>query len=818
MNTDRNLILSPLPEARPPYFALLLISAAALAFEVLLMRLFSIIQWHHFAYMIISLALLGYGASGTLMSIFGDRLAAHFTTTFAACSLLFGSSALGCFLITQQLPFNTLEIAWNLSQWGYLLLSYLLLFTPFFFAALCIGLSFIRFKRCISKIYAFDLIGAGCGALGVILLMRYFTPTQILQWVAALGFGAAALVSLGKTAPGYRFQSAILVLLAILIGGLPPSFIQLNQSPYKPLQQMLQVKGARLVQESFSPLGMISLIENPLIPLRIAEGLSLNSSAHLPAQLGLFLDGELIGALNRYQGDRRTLAWLDQQTSALPYHLSQPQRVLSLGLGGGGGILQGIYHNASNIEVVEDNRKLIEIVRDTYGDYTGWRHFASQVQLHSSQPRSFMSASSAAYDLIQISLVDGAGAGSGGVYGLNENYLYTSEAISQYLSRLTPGGMLAITRWINLPPRDGIKLLATVTAGLRLSGIQDNASRLLFIRGWKTSTLIVKNGPVEAVDIDRARRFSAQRSFDLIYYPGIQQEEVNRHNLLPLPYFHQGAKALLGDEANKYIDRYKFDIRPARDDRPFFFDFFRWRTLPEILSLFHMGGMSLLELGYPILILTLAQALLLSIILLLLPLMSMKRRHSNIQPSRLVQTTGYFLVIGLSYMLIEMAFIQKFVLFLDHPIYSVAILLCGFLVFSGIGSGFVHRLKERNLSGTGLLLLMLVIGALALANLWAMPLLFTHFADLSLVSKTLLTLAMISPLAFFMGMPFPIGLTRIATQSPQLTPWAWGTNGFASLLGAIVATLLAIHIGFQGVVVIAVMGYVVAGLFAQPSR
>ena len=792
---------------RPPLLAILIISAAALAYEVLLIRLFSIVQWHHFAYMVISLALLGYGASGTFVALLRRRLLANFSRTFRINANLFGWTAATCFLLAQQLPFNTLELFWDPRQVGYLLLAYLLLFIPFFFAANCICVSFSRFGEMIPRIYAFDLVGAGLGALGIILLLYLLPPQDLLRGLSALGFVAAA-ISLWECHPLPRWHLALTYLaLALIVCLLPERWFTLQGSQYKALNQTLQIVGTRILEQHSSPLGLVTLVESRNVPLRLAAGLSLNNETEPPPQLALFTDGDAPSPLTRYTGENETLTYLDYQTSALPYHLHSPTRVAILGVGGGSGLLQAEYHRVGHIDAFELDPWLVWLLTTGYADYSGWRWLQSRTKLHTGEARGLLAAQQQPYDLIQMSLLDAAGAASGGVYALSEDYLYTVEALGMYLKKLQPNGLLAITRWVRLPPRDGLRLLATAVAALRAQGFVEPAHHLLMIRGWNTSTLVLKNGRFQAAQISALLKFCKERSFDIVYYPGMPEDfPVNRYNLLPQPWFHEASLALLGERAADYIDRYKFDIRPSSDDRPYFFNFFKWRTLPEILSLYHRGGFSLLELGYPILILTLIQAVLVSLLLVLLPLRFLKSRCACCTTHMRWRVMGYFLAIGLAYLFIEMAFIQKLTLFLAHPVHAVAVVISGFLIFSGIGSRIAGRLpnaQRLRYLRSALLLLCLI----AAAYLVLLPLLLATLTSLAMPVKTVIALLVIAPLALCMGAPFPLGLTAVEQVSPGLVPWAWGINGCASLISAILATLLAIQWGFNRVVVIALLLY-----------
>ena len=815
-------------EAAPPLIAIALISAAALAYEILLMRLFSIILWHHFAYMIISLALLGYGASGALLSVARSAVQRRFAPLFCAAAAAFGTSAIGCFVLAQRVPFNPLEILWDPQQLVYLLAVYLLLALPFLCAGACVCMAYSRWQGMPSRIYSFDILGAGAGSLGVMGLLFVLAPEHALKLIGAMGFAAAAVAWLECGGPR-RWPALALIALAALPLLLPQAFVAPAMSPYKELSQTLRIPQARVIEQSFSPLGLVSVVESPLTPLRHAPGLSLNALVEPPPQLGVFIDGEGLSALTRFDGRRESLAHLDQITSALPYHLLRQPRVLVLGAGAGADVLQAHYHDAQQIDAVELNPQVIDLVRERFADYAGGIYSGGvdaghsggtqgpRVLVHAAEARGFVAASAQHYDLINVALLDSFSAASAGLYALSENYLYTVEALQDDLRHLEPGGLLAITRWVALPPRDALKLFGAAVVALERSGVADPASRLALVRSWQTSTLLVKNGAFSAEDIAAIKTFCTERSFDVAFYPGMMPGEANRYNVVAPPDLFDSATALLGPGRDEFVQNYKFHIEPATDDRPHFFHFFKWRSLPELLSLKEQGGLPLLEWGYPVLVATLAQAVLASLLLIAAPAawvtwVGARQRNREPPAASRGRVLVYFAAIGFAFMFIEIAFIQKFVLFLSHPLYAVSVVLFSFLLFAGIGSAAskrLHAASARVLRHPQAAL----VGAIALSAalcLSLLPWLFQHSMALPDAVRIVISAALIAPLAFFMGMPFPLGLARVEASDARLIPWAWAINGCASVTGAVLATLLAIHVGFSAVVVAALVLYGVA--------
>jgi spermidine synthase len=803
-----------LEPAKAPRWLLLsisLVSASAIAYEILLMRLLSIVQWHHFAYMIISLALLGYGLSGTALALARRWLERHFAGAYVASAAAFGGSMLVCFAVGQRVPFNALEIVWDPHQFLYLLLIYLLFFLPFFFAASCIGLALLRYKGLINRVYRADLIGAGSGAVLLIASLFLVRPEVSLQLMAVLALLAAALASLERTLLLQRRLVLVLLAVAVAVLLIPRSWLELQMSPYKGLRQTLQVMGTQVLSEHSGPLGLLTVVSSPGVPLRHAPGISLKSEHEPPPQLGMYTDGDALSVITRDTGERAALAYLDDLTTALPYKLLRQPRVLVLGAGTGADVLQAHYHRARSIDAVELNPTVIALMRGNYADYSGDLYDAKDVRVHVAEARGFVAGSRKRFDLIQVALLDSFTAASAGVQALSESYLYTVEALQEYLRHLAPGGMLAITRWLKLPPRDNLKLFATAVDALRGMGVDAPGERLALTRSWQTATLVIKNGALTPDEIEILKNFCRTRSFDVAYYPGMPATEANRFNVLPQAYLYDGAIALLGEQRTEFVRRYKFYIEPATDDRPYFFRFFKWQALEELMALRQRGGASLIEWGYLILLATLAQALVAGFLLILCPLSVM---HGSLQQGARVvaRLSLYFAALGLAFIFIEIAFIQKLVLFLSHPLYAVGVVLSGFLVFAGFGSGYSQRFAER-LQDAGLSAIAVavaVIAAIALVYLALLPVLARELIALADPLRVALSLALIAPLAFFMGMPFPLALARVSTHAPAFIPWAWGVNGFASVVSATLATLLAIHFGFTLVVAFALALYAFA--------
>lgn len=789
-----------------PLISVGLLALAMLAYEILLLHLFSIIQYHHFAYMIIGVALLGYGASGTFFSIFRTRIGQNTPVFFVICILLFACSSLGSFIVTQQIPFNGLELYWNPRQLFYLIEIFLLILLPFFFGSLAICTALVNSKGRLGIVYGADLLGSGLGCIALIFLLYNISPEKILVIVSALGFLAAisAVFELSFENPLKRC-TAVIVLFATLLG-VSVFWGGLKMSPYKGLMQFMQIGGSEIIERQSSPLGMIHVVENPKVPLRYAPGKSLMSFQEPLEQKGIFINGEGLSVITKATTQRDRLQYLDYTTTALPYHLQDFSTALILGFGGGIDLLLAKYHGVRNITGVELNPQIISLLEDRYAHFSG--NVLSDVEVYNEDIRGFIGQSKRTFDIVQLALLDSFLPSSSGLYGLSENNLYTVEAIQSYLDHLTPEGYLSITRWIKNPPRDALKLINTAVTVLSNRGLTDLGKHLVLIRGWQTSTLLIKNSPFTTSEIGRVESFCRQRSFDIAYTSLATASLVNRYNILRKPLFFQGTTALLSREREQFINNYKYVLEPSTDDRPYFHDFFKWRTFSEIIGLKDRGGAALFESGYLMLFAVLLMVSFISFLLILLPLLFLPEIRKN--SDRGLSTTRiivYFFCAGLAYLFLEIGIIQKCILFLHHPVYAMGTGIGSFLIFSGCGSISSHTLAQR--FGRKHLVWSSVFCISCLSTLYVFFLsdLLQITGGDTLILKVATAALFIAPLAFCMGIPFPVGLSNIDRYQPSFLPWAWGINGYGSVISSVLATVLSIHFGFSVVIASAVLLY-----------
>ncbi len=761
--------------------------------------------------MIISVAMLGFAVSGTALALARRWVTGREATLFRVTATLLPLALVGCYALSQRIGFETFELVSQPHQLWNLVALYLVLALPFALVSLCIALGFLLRPQRVGKVYFLTMAGSGVGALGVIVMLGAMGPEKIPYALSAIG--AVALLMVGYDAgPRGRVLSGIgllaLGLLAATAGVQP-----IRVSSYKGLSYALQLPDARVVAQEVSPLSVLTAVESDLIretPGQLSA-YPMQRLGMLPEQTALYFDAGAVSPVHRFDGDLDRFAFLDYVTPALPYRLVERPRVLVIGAGGGTEVLNALAHEAEHVTAVEVEPNVFRLLGKELAEFSGGLYERPDVDPVVAEGRGYLEARPAArYDLIQISLLDSFNASAAGVHALSESYLYTREAVELYLSRLTSDGVLAITRWLSTPPRDAVKMIATMIEAAERAGLEP-ARHLVAVRSWNTATLALVRSPLTAAQVRSARAFASSRWLDLIIAPDLQPAEVNRFTVLEEPVYYDAARALLSSERSRFYRDNPFFVRPATDDRPHYARYFRWKTLPALRAVGVAGWGGFVEWGYVALVATLFQAAIAALALVLFPLWLFGRPPRGEARGGRGPVVVYFGALGLAYMFLEIAFIQKFMLLLDYPTYAVAVVLTGFLLFSGFGSLFADRRRQsspRPLVRRAVL----AIGGVSVLFLALLPPLFEGLSAWSDGIRIAASLCLLAPLAFAMGLPFPAGLQTVSGGSRWLVPWAWGWNGAASVVGAALATLLAVHLGFRIVVLLAIALYAAAAV------
>lgn len=790
------------------------VSCTTLCLQISLLRYFSITQSYHFAFLVLSLAFLGYGASGTFLTLIRRLVFSNTDEVLSTASLLFAVGIIACFAASNSTRFDFTRLLWEKAQIFDIALLYFLLSLPFFFAGLAIAAALTRYAAAANKVYFFDLLGAGAGAM---LSTAVFLPrgeAAVFPLISIPAFLACFFFSLGR-----RFWFKALLFLLFLAGVFllfkAPSRLSFRISPFKALPQALAYPGAKHLLTKWDSVARVDVIESPAV--RFAPGMSLLYEGGLPKQTGLTVDGGDISAVTFFETmNDDDLGFLTFLPSSLSYDLVTNPKTLVIDPKGGPDVLAALYFHAARVKVIESLPLVAGLLRKEIAHAGGFHYRHKDVAVVADGSRSALGREKEAFDLIVLPMTDVFGASGTGLYGFGENHLLTMESFIRLLSLLTPQGHVSVTMHRLPPARQELRMLATWIEALEKSGLAA-AERVVMLRSWGTLSFFIKKSPFTEPEIRKAEAFARERMFDLVYRPGMQAPEISRALSSAEAEEEKLYFRLFDPELRKIVyQEYLFKIEPPTDNRPFFFGFYRWSRWKDTLQALGGQWFPLLQGGFLIPILF-VQAVVTALVLIVLPLFLLrKERHLGKAVSRW-RVSFYFSFIGIAFITTEVAFIQKFILFLGQPTLAASSVVSSLLISSGLGSLLSGRILGRS-PKKRLRTVLCCAAAIILVYLGILPLLLSRLIGAGLWLKFIFAFFLIFPLGFLMGIPFPTGIRILEPVGNRLVPWAWSANAFFSVIGSVLAAMLAFRGGYNSVLVLAAAGYLLAGLFLDFTR
>ena len=790
------------------YVCVLLVSTATLLFEIALTRIFAVTQGYHFAFLAISLALLGFGASGTALAIVPALASRDIRPVIAGAGLLFAVTSTGGLYLTNVLPFDAYTLLWEPSQLAYLALYYLALAAPFFFAGSVVGACLAKHPTRAGALYGTNLVGAGIGCLLSVVfpLIVGAAGSVVAAGVIAL-IGAAAMAGREVRRPAWLVPAILAV--AAVVAAVVFGVTELRLSPYKAVSQALRHEGASKAWSRWNAFSLVEVIESGSI--HAAPGLSFAYQGDLPPQTALAVDGDNLSPMSAVPPERADFT--EYLPTSLVYRLTDRPAALVIEPGGGLDVLTALRNGAESVTAVISNPLVVEAVGERFAQHAAGILGRPGVTVVDEGSRSYLRRTDERFDVIQVSLADSFRPVLAGAYGVSENYLYTVEAFESYYSRLAPGGYLSVTRWAQTPPSEGVRVVSVAVEALERLGVEA-AEHTAVIRSLQTITLIVKRSPLDDADVDAVRGFADRLQYDLVYHPGIAASDLNRFSVHPTPAYHDTVKAILDAGAREALyANYSHDISPVRDDRPFYFHLFRWSQTLEILRSLGRTFQPFGGAGFLIVLGSLVVAVAAAGAFILLPLL-FRRDVSNGGGSHAgalgrLWPFVYFAGLGLGFLWVEIPLLQRFILYLDQPTYAFATVLFGVLVWSGVGSLASDRLR------VSMAVAVSAVAALSVLYAFGLPLLFDATLGLPLAGRLTLSVALLAPLGAVMGVPFPHAIRMLGGQAPALVPWAWAVNGSTSVVSATLATVLALSFGFTWVMLGGAAAYLAAASAAH---
>lgn len=773
------------------YRGVFLVALATLLFEISLIRVLSFTIWYHFAYVVISTALLGFGASGTLLALRPDIGAGDLRAALARLSGLAAASALLALVFFAVVPLEPMRIFDEPRDFLLLLAYQLVAAVPFFFSGLVISLALRAAARKVDRLYFWDLVGGGLGcALAVVLMDRVAPPGAVVVAGAAFALAGAVFAASRSARVAGAALAAGMALLAPLAQQLP-----FPLAPSKHMAIQLAVLGGEPVFTRWTALFRTDV-------LRIGD------DAPLPEEWGLSLESR--GPIRRpygyvhHDGSAGTAVWdlrdgpiyqLDRLIHGLPYEIAPARpRVLVIGVGGGIDVLTALHFGASHVTGVELDPETVGLIRDELADVNRSAFRRPEVELVAGEGRHYVKRSDQRFDLIQITGVDTLAAQSSGAYVLAENYIYTVEAFGEYLDHLTPDGMLSITTaCVDMQhPRTAGRMVSVAHRALRERGIESPQDHIAVIFSTNLyATVLVRTRPFSPEEIRRLEQVSADKGFVPLYLPGGASKGVFR-----------ALVSLDGEAREAVLDQRRYLIYPVTDDSPFFFRFFRWHELFDVSEIDPLHASAL---GQLVLLALLISLSVFGALFVLMPLGAFRSRGIPGAGGPRLGLLVYFAAVGLGFMLFEISLLQRFVLYLGYPTYSLSVVLFSLLVFLGFGSFLSRRWVGRERAA--LPLAVLALGGLALFYMQGLPRIQDHTLGMALALRVAISLAALAPLGLVLGMFFPLGVRAAERIHPDLVPWGWAINGCASVTATVLAVILAMSWGFSRVWVLSVVIY-----------
>lgn len=764
-----------------------LLSVSLLTFELTLIRVYSATLFYHFAFMAISVAMLGLAAAGLTVHRFPGAFSAEKIERWAPLwSGAYAVSLVAVLWIAFRIPVNAYQppdaIADRLTA------IYLLSAIPFYFAGLVFSGLFASLASMIGRLYSWDLIGAGVGAVMIIPLLNWAGGETGPFFIAAAGLGAAALFASKK-----RWVVPAALMLGMLILGLANNSLKLLEIKYSKGQSL---EGFDVKYNRWNSISRIMAIPfRPGTDAAYTWCPSPNYPLPILPHLSLMIDDGAATPVLPFDGKNlEPVSYLMNDLTALSHRLHGDGNTLVIGCGGGRDVLTGLMAGARQIDAVDINPLIFDAMNRALASFNGSLYYHPKVKGIVSEGRAFARRSPGKYDLIQVAMIDTWAATTTGAYSLTENSLYTIEAFEDYLKALKPEGMLSFTRFFFEPPRQTLKLVSLYLAAAERMGIASPDSCILVAKYESLATVIFKGSPFSRQEIAKFRADVADLGFEIVYTPDYR----------PNPYFRT---LIESKDRDAFYSKYAFDIRPNTDERPFFFNLLKMKNFLRVFEV--KEGQKFNYYATYTLIVLLFVAALATIATLLLPTLLWGDKLPKFAGRG--ELLGYFTAIGLAYIMIETALLQRFVLFLEQPAYAASAVVAGMLIASGLGSLYWHRTDPRRRGKLIELAFSVIYASLGLHILLGNQLIH-WFIPLPLTVKVVIAALLILPLGFAMGIPLPAAMGLADKKGPATVAWCWAVNGSASVVASPLAVTLAMAAGFGAALTAGALAYTLAFL------
>jgi len=779
--------------------AISLISIAVLMLQIVLSRIFSFTTWHHFAYISISLALLGFGASGSMLAAFpklgGESIGRPIGQYSAASAVM----TLVMLLVISTVPLEPFDVITSKTELAKFVLYFLVVSVPFFFAGLSITIALRAAGQEVNRLYFWDLLGAGLGCALVVAAIDWLETPRVALLVGVLFALAGALAAGAEAGRVRNLNLAIAAALLILMGPLP-NRLPFTASKDKPIS--LWLRNGIIHYTKWSPIFRTDVLGVPKGEAQLGgyrnQGISPLYKGGFPTYRSIAHDGAANAIMYQGTDNMQVFDMFRHHVLTAPYVLRKSPQVLVIGAGGGADIVCGLQNGAAQITGAELDPVTVDLITNKYRGFTGGLLDRPNVQIYTSEGRHFARATQQRFDLVQITGVDTEAALSSGAYVLSENYLYTVEAFEDYFGVLRDSGMLSMAG-LDFHPgggaaRHSVRFAVLSYDALRARGVAHPSEHIMVVGmhdGIAEFEVLTKMQPFSEEEIAAMERFLDENAFQAWYLPRrpARQERVFRTVLEGTP-----------EEREQFFSDTFLNLRATADDRPFYYSFYKWRHLFQHRDEIDKGHT--LATGQLVLSLILILAVLFSVVAIVLPLLRVGAAGKMPQRWGFL---GYFGALGLGFIFAEISFVQRFILFLGYPTYSLTVMLFSFLTAAAVGAYLSGRLPANPTRTLPPLVAALTV--LVLLYILVLPYLFEALLASSLIVRIAVSIALCAPLGGVLGMFFPYGIRLTSSLNRDFVAWAWAVNGCLTVVGSVLSIMLAMTYGFTVVLILFVAIY-----------
>ena len=780
---------------------LFFITGATLMLEVLNTRLLSVVTWYHLSFFAVSMAMFGMAAGALWVYLKPRRF--HFDSAYDNLflhAILFAVSTIVCHLVVIYTPLDIRD-GWTLISVARMALITVAVAVPFVFSGIVVTVALTQVKGNSGLIYAVDLVGAALGSVLCLFLLDALDITSATFVTAAIALLGVCLFQFARS--GARMLPWVAVSAALLAG----AFV--NHS---------SLQGFRV----FYPKGNTLVYEQDMLEFWTIHGQVLvfpyleagpffwgpgEGAPVIDGMLGqaMLIDGEAGTAVTQWDGDRSNLDWPRFDVTALPYHLRPGGSAAVIGVGGGRDILTALWADSASVTGIEINAAALQVLIEDRREFVQLAN-QEEVRFVHDEARSYLTRTDESYDVIQMSLIDTWAATGAGAFTLSENGLYTVEGWQIFLDKLNPGGLFSVSRWYSPEAlSETNRLISLAAMSLLRRGIERPAEHIALVSRLSVATLIVSPEPLAEADIITIERVAQEYGFDILHSPRQQSTELFIRNLLSATDEQQ----LFAATEHEYLD-----FTPPTDSRPYFFN------ILKPAALFNSGG-ELEDLGivasgnllatYTLMLLC-GLALAGVSLVIVAPLLIAGKPDI---PNR-VFFSGllYFTCIGAGFMLVQIPLMQRFSVYLGHPVYAVAVLLFSMILAAGAGSYLSDRIEVSRKARWTLAVPAVIVALLISIYLVSGPLIESTISQ-GLFVRCLIVIVLVGLASVPMGMCFPLGLRLFRNYSSECLPWMWGINGATGVLASVFAVAISMWSGINTSLLVAIACYALLALPAQ---